>query len=183
MRIRGKLCVAGVLAFVAFAVYAGSLYTLSGYKWKYNTSINWYTYNLSSDWQSTFATAMQKWNAAPGSFHMYLGSGNNVVMEPSLSPQTLGYTQRIWCVYDFSSFCNGMTIQLNPSKTWSHSSQGTVPAGTYDAEWVALHEMGHALGLDHATGTSQVMYGLITVATMRRTLQAGDKAGYKALYP
>ncbi len=46
---------------------------------------------------------------------------------------------------------------------------------------VALHEFGHALGLDHSSSPMDVMYAVATA--QNRTLSASDIAGIRALYP
>ena len=55
-------------------------------------------------------------------------------------------------------------------------------AGTVTTfEQVALHEIGHALGLDHSTDPNAVMYPVASPANP--TLDASDIAGIQALYP
>ncbi|MFD1484557.1 matrixin family metalloprotease [Lacticaseibacillus baoqingensis] len=45
---------------------------------------------------------------------------------------------------------------------------------------VAMHELGHALGLDHSTAVTSVMYPVDQGVT---TLSAADLAGLRAIYP
>jgi predicted Zn-dependent protease len=65
-------------------------------------------------------------------------------------------------------------IDFNSAKTWNNGT-------TYDLQTVALHEIGHALGLDHSTvGPSAVMWPSYT--GVKRTLSADDIAGIQAIY-
>ena len=57
-------------------------------------------------------------------------------------------------------------IYLNTNITWYYDSTGTVPSGSYDFISVALHEMGHGLGiigLSKKSGTSGSL-GLLTAS-------------------
>ncbi|MET0981314.1 MAG: matrixin family metalloprotease [Telluria sp.] len=55
--------------------------------------------------------------------------------------------------------------------------------GTYDVETVALHEIGHILGLYHTTVSDAVMVPRTASGTTRRALHDDDIAGIRALYP
>ena len=59
---------------------------------------------------------------------------------------------------------------------------GDVPRGQIDFKTVMLHEFGHALGLDHSSLPSAVMYGLIDDGQKKRFLTIDDKVGISALY-
>ena len=66
---------------------------------------------------------------------------------------------------------------------WADLPDG--PAGAFDFFNVAIHEVGHAFGLDHpdATCTEQTMYAYAAAGEMKkRTLEAGDVAGITELY-
>ncbi|WP_125708134.1 matrixin family metalloprotease [Lacticaseibacillus porcinae] len=59
------------------------------------------------------------------------------------------------------------------------SAQFNVAYQSQLTEAVAMHELGHALGLDHATSTTSVMYPVDQGVSQ---LSAGDLAGLKQIY-
>jgi acylphosphatase len=65
---------------------------------------------------------------------------------------------------------------FDEAETWSVS---TPPTGT-DLPTVALHELGHGLGLDHSEDTSAVMYAYY--GGPRRELTADDITGIQSIY-
>jgi hypothetical protein len=57
--------------------------------------------------------------------------------------------------------------------------------GAYDLETVALHEFGHAAGLNDLYSTAcsdQVMYGYLSLGETRTTFGNGDITGIQILY-
>ncbi len=69
-------------------------------------------------------------------------------------------------------------ICLNPLKRWKVGFNGNL--GVYDLRYTLAHEIGHAIGLDHPDGGSQIMgYRYLE---QFRDLQAGDVAGAVRLY-
>jgi len=67
-------------------------------------------------------------------------------------------------------------LHFDEDETWR------VGAGTgIDMDWVALHELGHSLGLGHSAETNAVMYPFYT-GSRPATLDADDIAGIRALY-
>jgi len=56
-------------------------------------------------------------------------------------------------------------------------------AGGFDIETIALHEVGHCLGLQHTNVSGSVMWPSIPSNTTLRTLQSDDLTGIRALYP
>lgn len=64
---------------------------------------------------------------------------------------------------------------------WSSASSGPAPSET-DLQSVALHEIGHCLGLNHSTSGEAVMAASLTVGTQKRSLSPDDVAGLQAIY-
>ncbi len=64
-------------------------------------------------------------------------------------------------------------IVMNTNQAWKVNSNT-------DIESVALHEIGHALGLDHSSIYNAVMYAYYT--TVKQTLNSDDTQGMQAVY-
>lgn len=71
---------------------------------------------------------------------------------------------------------NGGDTHFDDGNIWSDGGVG----GTIDFHTVALHEFGHAIGLDHSAVVGAVMEPFYAGA--RRTLHADDIAGAVAIY-
>jgi len=67
-------------------------------------------------------------------------------------------------------------LHFDETETWSIGS-----AGGIDIQYVALHELGHTLGLAHSADPTAVMYPFYD-GTQTATLQPDDIAGILALY-
>jgi hypothetical protein len=65
----------------------------------------------------------------------------------------------------------------------SYSWSTNPGVGQYDVESVALHELGHSLGLGHSSYSSAVMWYSILAGVERRSLHFDDRDGVCALYP
>jgi hypothetical protein len=69
-------------------------------------------------------------------------------------------------------------VCLNPGKRWKIGFDGDLK--TYDLRYTLAHEIGHAIGLDHPAGGSQIMH--FRYEERFRALQPGDINGAIALY-
>jgi hypothetical protein len=69
-------------------------------------------------------------------------------------------------------------VCLNPGKRWKVGFDGDLK--TYDLRYTLAHEIGHAIGLDHPVGASQVMH--FRYEERFRALQPGDIKGAALLY-
>jgi Matrixin len=75
-------------------------------------------------------------------------------------------------------------MRFSSAVPW-YTGTGTPPATQYDWWSVAIHEMGHCLGLDHEsriTNPKPVMYPSIAAGEVRRTLTPDDSDGRDAIY-
>lgn len=171
----------GSTLMVASSIALASHYAFLPWSWKHQSAVYWNVANLPSAWQDTFGLALQQWKQVPYvDLSLYLGSGNDLSMSSTLDPGVIGEFFENTCWYDSSSLCDGSEIKFSSNHNFSHGS--TISPGTYDARWLALHELGHSVGLAHPSDSAQVMYISIAPATKKRTLQSGDKAGFQILY-
>jgi hypothetical protein len=140
-------------------------------------------------WQNAIISAAETWaqyanvnfavvadNGTP------LGQGNYQQADPGMGDIRIGG-------YNIGSNYLGMTYMPPPQNNYSaagdltfNDAQPFNVGKTYDLQTVALHEFGHALGLDHSTGngTGPVMYP--TYSGLKKGLSADDIAGIQAIY-
>ncbi|KAE8697461.1 hypothetical protein F3Y22_tig00110621pilonHSYRG00306 [Hibiscus syriacus] len=69
------------------------------------------------------------------------------------------------------------------NENWNWTSNPTKEKSKVDVQSIAVHEFGHALGLDHSSEKAAVMYAFFNPGIMKRDLTDDDKKGIKALYP
>jgi hypothetical protein len=87
---------------------------------------------------------------------------------------------------DFPPGCSVVTNSL-PKPVHFDDSEHTwcvgAVAGQFDVETVALHELGHIIGLAHSSVAGSVMFPSVSSGTTKRVLTADDADGSRALYP
>jgi hypothetical protein len=79
-------------------------------------------------------------------------------------------------------------LYLNERWTWTIDGSGTGAGGKFDIETVVLHEMGHAMGLDHPNetidgGCSSVCNDSPNFSTIRHSVSDDERGGLAFLYP
>lgn len=178
-RRRGRILLAGLV----LAAGAASAYVLMGVKWPLGTNMGFAVNTASakvSGQLGSVLNAASAWSGLNSSgFRMtYQGpttivgshrdSANTINWEDQGASSTLATT--------YTWYSGGTIIEndivFNDAQTWS------VSGGDYDVETVALHEMGHVVGLDHSsTGIMQAYYGGI-----QRSIDADARAGFYVLY-
>ncbi|KAK2980801.1 hypothetical protein RJ640_029878 [Escallonia rubra] len=70
-------------------------------------------------------------------------------------------------------------FHYDADESWSVNPQGDTEA---DLESVAVHEIGHLLGLGHSFDQSAIMFSEISYGAIKRDLQPDDIQGIQALY-
>ncbi len=159
-----------------------------------------------SSWGASAEDAMSLWNR-------YLDRAQFTVVRDSTSPNGdgNGINNMFWSstIYGRSFSSTGVTIgfgALAVTTTWTRGSTrteadiifnnqyffnsyrgtlraGTVTGRTYDFRRVAIHELGHALGLDHPDQAGQNVTAVMNANTSDLdTLATDDISGGRALY-
>jgi hypothetical protein len=74
-------------------------------------------------------------------------------------------------------------VLFNPDRMFTTTAQSDEELGTtlFDVEGVALHELGHAIGMHHSGSEAATMWSLASLGA--RNLDPDDVAGARALYP
>lgn len=73
-------------------------------------------------------------------------------------------------------------LHFDQQESWSLNVNRPSSLGDFDLLSVAVHEIGHILGLEHSAVPDAVMYPSISALEVKRSLGADDIAGAQALY-
>jgi Matrixin/Putative peptidoglycan binding domain/PASTA domain len=133
-------------------------------------------------------SAFKTWQALGGIKFREVQLGQNpdvfVDWRPADDPD-LSMVGAVLAHADFPLGCSFVTTQLpkpihfdDSEVTWS---VGAV-VGAFDVETVALHEIGHIIGLQHSSVSNAVMFASVSPGVVQRTLTADDIDGFRDLY-
>ena len=157
--------------------------------WSYNASGK--PAGLSGELSAIIA-ASDSWGAAGANFHFSGGGatgapasacgsggpdGQNTVGWAAQSGNTLAVTCSWFVNSGNPATETEFDMQIDPAWEWT---TGDTPQ--IDLQSVVLHELGHALGLGHASDPASVMFASYTSTTLKRALQPDDIAGLKSIY-
>lgn len=171
-------------------------YVLSGFKWTSGQSTWGYDSSgapssVSAGAQSALNSAASTWGAQGGNFHFNNGGasgngtgacgggtdGSNTVGWGAQSGSVLAVTCSWYSNSGNPKSAVEFDMEIDPDWNWTTGNPIQV-----DLQSVALHEFGHALGLNHSAQSSAVMYASYTQGTNKRTPAQDDKDGLIALY-
>jgi MYXO-CTERM domain-containing protein len=176
--------------------------------------VEWYLHQAGSadaDWQATYDAAVkaaETWNAVSGAYVKLAGRGATCF--GSIGKATWPGAQNLLRFYDGQgSWPHGervvglTTVTFVPAGTRNPAEEGQivdadveingedfsfgVPGSKiiFDIQATALHELGHALGLDHVTEKNAVMYPSADAADLltKTALTSDEIAGVEANHP
>ena len=173
-------------------------YAFEGPKWASNT-ITWsfdsgspFSGAITAPYQATVESALVAWGRSANIGFQQVASGAPADIEigwgaleagsgADTSGDTIGLTSYYATVAN--QFSPGITVELEDptQRALASSAQGYTWQGTDSTLYqVSLHELGHALGLNHSTDPTAVMYP--TAQTTNPGLSIADIAGMQQLY-
>ncbi|MCF6200167.1 MAG: matrixin family metalloprotease [Hyphomicrobiaceae bacterium] len=160
-------------------------YVLSGQSWG-SSSVSWFFGGLSG-YNSVIASAFSRWDQELALDFVLAGSAAtaDIVLDFSYIDGafgTLGYASSVY--YVPSNIYTGdstITFDSGENWVWSDAANSYVISGSAITLYeVALHEIGHAIGLDHATNPNVVMY--FDAGGSASDLTAFDITGAQLIY-
>lgn len=146
-----------------------------------------------SNYSTSVQAAMQSWNELLGAtqFQSTITSGTpsdgNRINEIAFGSNVFGRAFEGNTVAVTTTWSRGNErtegdIIFNSGRTWD-SYRGNTRSGVVDIRRVALHELGHALGLDHPDQAGQVVTAIMNSTTSNLdALSADDTTGGQNLY-
>lgn len=142
------------------------------------------------DWQAAVQESLDQWNAT-GAFTLSGQDQSGDPCQPSTLYSSVGFAADVCGEYAFDEWTLGVTrtrfsngersrsdIVFNTAFDWA-LYDGPHQSGQPDFGRVALHELGHLLGLDHSAFSDAVMYFSINDAV---ELSCDDRRGILAQY-
>jgi hypothetical protein len=173
-----------------------SPYVLSGFKWMSNSS-NWgydgtgAPSSVSGSAMSAMMAAASTWGSQGTPFSFQGGApssagtgacggggtnGSNTVGWGNQSGSVLAVTCSWFETNGNPRPAIEFDMQFDPDWSWSTGGSGV------DLQSVALHEFGHAAGLNHSASGSAVMFASYTSGTTKRVPTQDDINGLQAIY-
>jgi hypothetical protein len=152
----------------------------------------------SESWESVYAESAQIWDQYMANLQIVTTTGNNTnggqsddgvneaFFGSSLGGSTLDSNTLGLTVYSYDPSTNAMIeadTAFNPGVSWNSYRGPLLSDGVIDFRRVALHELGHIIGLDHPDQAGQVVNAIMnSVISNTDNVTADDIAGAQALY-
>lgn len=178
-----------VLCTMLVAINAHAYNRLDNYYWSPPAAHFQYGTLSNVNFRNAFITAMERWNGKSA----FAYSGDSKYDDPcaykpinlvsiyghcaKFSSNTIAITVT-GTELDGKIFFTG--IYFNPKVNWGVHSKSAGSSSVFDFTRVAVHELGHALGLDHETSKPAAMQPLYH--NMAQAPTADDIAGLLAIY-
>jgi hypothetical protein len=156
-------------------------FALIGPNWSDSLATYKFNANIPAAWHTALHASAASWGNAGTvfKFKQEAASPNEFLMGTVASASTLASTR---IEYDSTLRLRKFTMTFNQSVPWTATGE----PGKFDVENVTAHELGHALGLNHPSGTAcgeQTMWATAAAGeTKKRSLETGDKEGAAKLY-
>ena len=126
--------------------------------------------------QSAIGGAFARWEAVAGLRFTQVNSSGDIAIGFYQGTHGDGYPfDGAGTVLAHAFYPSNGDAHFDDAETWSDNGTGI------DLASVAVHELGHSLGLAHSSDSSAVMYAYYT--GMRRDLATDDIQGIRSLYP
>ncbi|MCU0726404.1 MAG: matrixin family metalloprotease [Planctomycetes bacterium] len=174
------------LSFLLLLPASGGSYVVIGTLWV-NAKCTYHhdPATMGSAYLDQFRAAMDTWTNVSGSRFVFAHGGattGNLSETNGITEVKFENLGMMGYAVTKLQFTGGVTseadISFNNFMTWTTTGDGVNP----DFQTVAVHELGHAVGLDHVSDPNSVMQ-TGDPRVVRRSLSADDIAGIRALYP
>lgn len=166
--------------------------------WTYNLNLSSVPRSVGSNNLAIMTSdALSRWKTASGKAVTFSSGptttinrkaydGENIIAWGRISGSALGITY-VWYYPSTGLLAEADTIMNNKfSWTWSGGQSTCAYSGTYDAQNILTHELGHWMGLDDeyaSNYTNNTMYGYgLKMEVKKDTLTNGDVTGLSQIY-
>lgn len=195
---------AAVIRFSLIATGAANAQVPAPYKLSSNTRPLWVHFDMPSGCDPYVTASVNAWNGAGSRFRYSYSQSNSLTVDydnlANSSRTTIqpGATDAIMTTRIRSSggtlidsdviasearLFYGTTSSTRESGGQFHCSVSlTVPSDKFDFQTSMIHELGHALGLDHTYNRACSMYLYQAFSEVRRTLCADEKTAIRGIY-
>ena len=158
-------------------------HALMGPKWSPGTAGFKVASTIPAAWSTSLAGGVNAWNqgGSPFRFTTDANSANEITLATIAGASNILAQTRVEYMPSTNTI-RRFTLTFSSAHQWSTTGE----ASKFDVQGIAAHELGHALGLNHPSDAScnlNTMWASAAAGeTIKRTLEAGDKAGLVALY-